>query len=175
MFPELNTDRFLLQQVLPGDQQFVFQGLSHPDVIAFYGVRYDSFEGTKKQMEWYQKIFHEGTGTPWKIVDKRSGEKLGVIVYYFYKPEHKKAEVGFWLLPQYWNKGVTSEVLKALIDYCQNEKDIHRLEAFVEERNVASSRVLEKLGFVYEGTMKECEIKDGKYISLLIYALLKAN
>jgi ribosomal-protein-alanine N-acetyltransferase len=67
---------------------------------------------------------------------------------------------------------VTTEVLKTVIEYCKEEKDIHRLEAFVEEGNIASSKVLEKLGFVYEGTMKDCEIKNEKYISLLIYALI---
>ena len=67
---------------------------------------------------------------------------------------------------------MTTEVLKTVIEYCQKEKNIHRLEAFVEEGNIASSKVLEKLGFVYEGTMKDCEIKNGKYISLLIYALI---
>jgi len=97
------------------------------------------------------------------------------VAYYYHKAEHKKAEVGFWLFPQFWSKGVTTEVLKKVIEYCQREKDIHRLEAFVEEGNVASSVVLEKLGFVYEGTMKECEIKNGKYISLLIYALINVN
>jgi len=172
MLTELSTERFLLQRIQPDDQQFIFEGLSHPDIIPFYGVRYDSFEDTKKQMEWYEKSYRDGTGGPWKIVDKITGEKIGVVAYYYHKAEHKKAEVGFWLLPEYWNKGVTTEVLKAVIEYCRKEKDIHRLEAFVEEGNIASSKVLEKLGFVYEGTMKDCEIKNGKYISLLIYALL---
>ena len=51
MFPTLTTVRFLLQQVLPEDQQFVFEGLSHPDIIRFYGVRFDSFEAAGKQMD----------------------------------------------------------------------------------------------------------------------------
>ena len=175
MWPELKTERLLLQQVLPEDQQFIFEGLSHPEVIPFFGVRYDSFEATAKQMEWYAKAYEEGTGGPWKILDKASGEKMGVVAYYFYKAEHKKAEVGFWIFPQYWNKGFISEALKAVINYCQTEKRIHRLEAFVEEGNAASSKVLEKAGFQYEGTMRDCEIKDGRYISLHVYALLSGE
>jgi len=172
MFPTLTTERFLLQQVLPEDQQFIFEGLSHPQIIPFFGVRYDSFEATKKQMDWYEKSYKDGTGGPWKIIDKITGEKKGVVAWYFFKPDHKKAEVGFWVFPQFWNQGIASEVLRPVIEYCQKEKDIHRLEAFVEEGNHASCRVLEKLGFAYEGTMKECEFKDGNYINLLIYALL---
>src|SRR5436190_9017288 len=174
MFLELATQRFLLQQVLPEDQQFIFEGLSHPDVIPFYGVRYDTLEATTKQMEWYEKSYNDGTGGPWKIIGKATGEKIGVIAYYFHKLEHKKAEVGFWIFPQYWNKGIATEVLKAVIDYCQQQKDIHRLEAFVEEGNAASSKVLEKVGFIYEGTMRDCEIKNGKFVSLLIYALVSS-
>lgn len=172
MFPELTTERFLLAQILPEDQPFIFQGLSHPDVIPFYGVQYRSLEETGLQMEWYEKMWVEGWGLPWKIVDKVSGEKIGVISVYHHKPEHNKAEVGFWLLPAYWNKGVTLEALKAAIDYWQSQKKLHRLEAFVEQGNTASSKLLEKAGFQYEGTMRDCERKNGNYISLLVYAMI---
>lgn len=172
MFPELTTERLLLQQVIPDDQQFIFEGLSHPEVIPFYGVRYSSFEATKAQMDWYNELFENGTGISWKIVNRQTLEKMGDISIYLYKPEHKKAEIGFWLLPQYWNKGYASEAMAAAIQYWKVEKDLHRLEGFVEEGNTASSKLLEKAGFQYEGKMKDCEIKNGNYISLLIYALI---
>ena len=172
MFPEINTQRLLLKQIVHDDQQFIFKGLSHPDVIPFYGVQYDSFESTKTQMDWYNKMLQVETGISWKIVDKRSSESMGVISIYYYKSEHNKAEVGFWILPQYWEKGFASEALKAAIDFWKNEKKLHRLEGFVEKGNTASSKLLEKAGFQYEGTMRDCEIKNGKYISLHVYALI---
>ena len=172
MFPELTTERLLLTQNLPGDQQFVFEGLSHPDVIPFYGVRYDSFEATKAQMDWYDSLLKEDSGVAWKIVDKKTKSNLGEICVYFYKPAHNKAEIGFWLLPQYWNRGYASEAMKAVIDHWKVTRKLHRLEGFVEEGNTASSRLLEKAGFSYEGTMRDCEFKNGKYISLLIYGLI---
>jgi [ribosomal protein S5]-alanine N-acetyltransferase len=172
MFPLLSTERLLLQPIVPDDQPFIFEGLSHPDVIPFYGVRYTSLEETGRQMDWYATLYREETGVAWKIVDKKSGCKMGVIAYYFYKPEHRKAEIGFWLLPQFWNNGIISEALSSAVAYCKTEKRIHRLEAFVEEGNSASSRVLEKAGFAFEGKMQDCEIKGGSFISLLVYALL---
>ncbi|MFN2439063.1 MAG: GNAT family N-acetyltransferase [Chitinophagaceae bacterium] len=172
MFPELNTKRLLLQQIKPEDQQFIFEGLSHPDVIPFYGVRYGSFEATKVQMNWYYKMFEEGSGISWKIVEKLTNKKLGVISIYFYKPEYNKAEIGFWLLPQFWHKGFATEALREAVSYWKTEKKLHRLEGFVEQGNRASIRFLEKAGFAHEGTMRDCEIKNGKYISLLIYALI---
>jgi ribosomal-protein-alanine N-acetyltransferase len=172
MFPQLTTENLLLRQIIPADQQFIFEGLSHPEVISFYGVQYSSYEATGAQMEWYRKMWTEGSDIPWKIVAKSSGEDAGVISVYNYKQEHNKAEVGFWLLPSCWNKGIASEALKAVIGYWQTAKKINRLEAFVEEDNNASAKLLEKMGFAYEGTMRDCEIKNGRYISLLIYALL---
>lgn len=126
-------------------------------------------------MDWYAKAYEEGTGGPWKIIEKTSGKRIGIVAFYYYEPEHRKAEVGFRLFPEYWNKGLMTEALKAVIHYCRAEKGIHRLEAFVEERNGAGSRVLEKAGFAYEGTMRDCERKDGRYITLLIYALLSGE
>lgn len=172
MVPELSTERLLLQEITPDDQQFVFEGLSHPEVIPFYGVRYNSFEATGAQMDWYKQMVKDGSGIPWKMVDRKTGEKMGVVAVYFYKPEHNKAEIGFWLLPKYWNKGFALEALMAVVSYWKIEKGLHRLEGFVEEGNAASSKLLEKAGFQYEGTMQECEIKNGQYLSLRIYALL---
>lgn len=172
MCPFLSTERLFLQPIEPDDQPFIFEGLSHPEVIPFYGVHYSTLEEANRQMDWYAAIYKEKTGVAWKIVDKKSGYKIGVIAFYFLKPQHRKAEVGFWLLPQFWNNGLISEALVLVVAYCKNEMGIHRLEAFVEEGNSASSRVLEKAGFAFEGTMKDCEIKGDRFISLLVYALL---
>ena len=79
MFPELTSARFLLQQIVRDDQAFVFEGLSHPQVIPFYGVWYDSFEDTGSQMDFYDDQWKEGTGCYWKIVDRETGERVGVI------------------------------------------------------------------------------------------------
>lgn len=171
----MTTERLLLKKIVPQDQQFIFEGLSHPDVIRFYGVSYTTFEKTAIQMKWYAFLLKEGTGIPWKIVNKQTGERMGVISVYLHKPEHNKAELGFWLLPQYWKQGFALEALKAVLHYWKTEKGLHRLEAFVDKGNAASSRLLEKAGFRYEGTMHDCELKNGEYISLLIYALLFEN
>ena len=47
---------------------------------------------------------------------------------------------------------------------------LKRIEAEVETENGMSKRVLKKLQFAHEGTKKDCEIKNGQYISLDIYA-----
>ena len=155
--------------MVPEDHQFIFEGLSHPQVIPYYGVRYESLEASAAQMLWYAEIQNQGTGLSWIIADKKSGAPMGDISVYHYSAEHNKAEVGFWLLPQYWENGYAREALALVMVFWTKEKGLHRMEAFVEPENLASCRLLEKAGFIREGLMRDCEFKNGRYISLVIY------
>lgn len=87
--------------------------------------------------------------------------------------EHKKAEIGFWLLPEFWSRGYVSEAVTAIMKYAFSSMDLHRIEAYVEVGNENSVKVLKTLGFLHEGRMRECEIKNVNYISVDIYAKLK--
>lgn len=92
-----------------------------------------------------------------------------------YQKQHNRAEIGYWLLPRYWGSGIVAEALVAMVDYLFREWGLHRIEAVVEAGNSNSSRVLERAGFVYEGTLRDCEIKGGQYISLLMFSLLSTD
>lgn len=172
MFPFLETERYLLQEIKPEDQQFIYEGLSHPEIIPFYGISYSSYDETTAQMTFYKELTENGNGAWWKIVDKTTTENIGAVGYNNYHEAHKKAEIGYWLLPRFWKKGIISEVLPSVIHYLQENIGIHRIESLIEEGNEASCRIMEKLGFGYEGKMRDCEIKNGKYISLHIYSLI---
>lgn len=175
MFPQLETSRLLLTHFQPEDQEFVFEALSHPEVIRHYGVNYASLEATRVQMEWFNKLFTEKTGIWWKIVDKASKEPLGGIGMNNYQEQHQKTEIGYWLLRDHWGQGIISEALGVMLDYLFREWKLHRIEAVVEKGNDKSARVLEKAGFVYEGTMRDCEVKNGSYISLHMFSLLATD
>ena len=172
MFPELHTKRFLLKRIVPEDQAFIFKGLSHPGVIPFYGVQYKTFEETNEQMKYYDGLLKEKTGIWWKIVDRDTADPLGACGMNYYNVIHEKAEIGYWLLPEYWKKGIMPEVMPVMIGHLFNHWKLHRLEAVIEDGNDTSIRLAEKLGFQFEGKLREAEIKNGKRISLLMYSLL---
>lgn len=175
MFPELHTKRFLLKRILPEDQIFIFKGLSHPEVIPFYGVKYKTFEETKDQMNFYDSLWREKTGIWWKIVDRDTAESLGACGMNYYQSAHEKAEIGYWLLPQYWKKGIMPEVIPVMTGHLFSHWRLHRLEAVIEEGNDSSIGLAEKLGFQFEGMMRDAEIKNGKRICLLMYSLLATD
>lgn len=170
-FPTLHTERLLLREIADADIEKVFEGLSHPDVIKHYGVSFTTLEAAKEQMDWYAGMIKEDAGRCWAIC---STENIfyGVITLPFWKKEHRKAELGYWLLPEYWRMGIITEAAAKVIDYAFTEMNLHRIMAEVEDDNAGSIATLKKLGFVYEGTQRECEIKEGRFLNLEMYALL---
>jgi len=55
------------------------------------------------------------------------------------------------------------------------ELGLHRIEGFVDSENIKCKSALEKINFTYEGTMRECEVKNGKQISVDIYSILRTD
>lgn len=172
MSPEIKTKRLLLRPFQPDDLENVFRGLSHPDIIPYYGVRYDSLDATKAQMEFFFDLEKNGTGMWWAICSLDNSIFYGAGGLNSLSKEHKKAEIGFWLLPEYWGKGILSEAMPLISSYGFNQLRLHRIEGFVESKNENCKNAMKKSSFKQEGTMVDCEIKDGHFISLDIFALL---
>ena len=84
--------------------------------------------------------------------------------------ERVSAEIGYWLGEAFWGRGIMSEVLAAVTAYAIRTHGLTRVYALPFEGNVASTRVLEKAGYVCEGRMKRSAIKDGRVIDQLLYA-----
>ncbi|MNT83473.1 Ribosomal-protein-serine acetyltransferase [compost metagenome] len=81
--------------------------------------------------------------------------------------------MGYWLLPEYWGQGVMQECVPAIIDHLFTKTRLHRIEANVESENESSKKLLLRNGFSHEGTFKESEWKNGRYITIEYYARLK--
>jgi ribosomal-protein-alanine N-acetyltransferase len=175
MSPSFHTTRLLLRPFEESDLDNVYLGLSHPKVIKYYGVHYLSRESAKTQMTWFQELERNGTGMWWAVCSPDNAVFYGAGGLNGLNAVHKKAEIGFWLLPEYWGGGIMKEILPLIIEYGFNTMGLHRIEGLVETGNLNCKRALESLDFVHEGTMRECEIKNGQWISLDLYASINRN
>ena len=164
----LQSERLLLRSFTEADLENVYRGLSHPDVIRHYGVSYDSREATREQMAW----FAAPAQCWWAICSAEDGTFYGAGGLNDVSAEHRKAEIGLWLLPDHWGRGIMGEALPLICDHGFTRLGLHRIEGFVESGNANCKRALAKLDFVHEGKMRECEVKDGALISVDIYARL---
>ena len=85
------------------------------------------------------------------------------------------AELGYYIAEEYWGKGIMTEAVKQICEYVFANSDIIRIYAEPFAYNIASCRVLEKVGFQYEGTLRSNAVKNGKVIDMEMYSLLKAE
>lgn len=83
------------------------------------------------------------------------------------------AELGYYIAEEYWGKGIMTEAVKQICAYVFAKSDIIRIYAEPFAYNIASCRVLEKVGFQYEGTLRSNVVKNGKVIDMEMYSLLK--
>jgi len=174
-FPIIKTERLLLRQFKESDLENVFKGLSHPDIIKYYGVSYPSLESTKEQMDFFAGLEKNETGIWWAICSPENKTFYGAGGLNSLNKEHRKAEIGFWLLTDFWGKGLMTEAMPLICNYGFENLGLHRIEGLVETNNINCKRAMAKLAFEHEGTMKDCEIKNGKFISLDIYAKIKST
>ena len=85
------------------------------------------------------------------------------------------AEIGYYIAEEYWAKGLMTEAVKQICSYIFDKSNIVRIYAEPFSYNKASCRVLEKAGFLYEGTLRSNAIKNGKTIDMLMYSRLKTD
>ena len=88
---------------------------------------------------------------------------------------NRKAELSLFIHPDYQGKKIGSRILEALIGHAFMHLNLHRLEAEIIEYNPAAIRLVEKMGFVNEGRLREARYFDGKYYDILRYGLLKSE
>jgi ribosomal-protein-alanine N-acetyltransferase len=111
---------------------------------------------------------------PTKFCIEIGGEVSGGIGLEFGADVHRHtAQFGYWLGEPFWGQGIMTEVVGAFTDYCFRNFALHRLYAEIFSNNRASTRVLEKNGFIFEGRLKNNVFKNGEMLDSLVYARTK--
>jgi RimJ/RimL family protein N-acetyltransferase len=108
------------------------------------------------------------------IIEKKDGNKIGFIThFYVLHIAGRQLEIGYSLVPSERGKGYCSEAAKIMLDYLFLSKEIMRIQAHTDPRNVASQKVLEKAGFKKEGTLRKNFFMRGEWRDALLYSILR--
>ena len=121
---------------------------------------------------WLEMVVGQKPATNFAI--DVAGEAVGGIGFTVqYDVARRSAQIGYWLGEEFWGRGIATEALIAVTDHAFSNYDVCRLYAHVFDWNRASSRVLEKAGYEFEGRMKKSVTKDGQTIDQLMYAKVR--
>jgi len=86
-----------------------------------------------------------------------------------------EAEIGYWIGKPFWNKGITTQALRQMVEYVFDQFDLEIIFATVFIHNRPSMRVLTKSGFIFEHIVTDGYVKQGKPIDLHYYKLTKRH
>ncbi len=90
-------------------------------------------------------------------------------------PQHKNAELGYWLGVPYWGKGYATEAAHEMLRYGFEDLRLHRIFASHFKNNPLSGRILKKLGMHYEGCQREHVRKWAQFIDSELYGMLRRD
>jgi ribosomal-protein-alanine N-acetyltransferase len=113
-------------------------------------------------------------GTILRLAIERNADAafLGECLLFNFNRDSRRAEIGYSLLPAHWRQGYIREALPAVIDHAFGPLALNRLEADIDPANIASARVLERMGFTPEGRLRERWIVRGEPWDSVLYGLL---
>ncbi len=107
------------------------------------------------------------------VVARTSDALIGRCGLGISRPEHREASVWYELHPAQWGRGYAGEAVAALLDFAFTTLGLHRVWADCDPRNTASCRVVERLGLVREGLLRENYFLKGEWCDAAIYGILE--
>lgn len=131
----------------------------------YMGKYQDAMTKTQAELE---KIMLENT--IFYIIEKKGGVKIGHISSWMIG---RTTELGFALISSERGKGYGTEAIQLMAGHLFLTKNVVRIQATTDVRNVASQRALEKAGFAKEGTMRKYFYAKGKYRDHFLYSVLR--
>ncbi len=167
----IDLERFYLRRFTAADLEKMIELESDPDVMKFTPSRIPiPINVSKKRLEdLIDKEATYGNLGIWAAEFKKTGEFLGWFM--LLKREHELVELGFMIVKRYWGEGFTTEVARGLIEYGIGSLKLSGLSAKTTENNLASQKVLQKLGFIFEKKESFFDPVLKHEISVLHYAL----
>ena len=134
-----------------------------------------TLDEAREKMRSILELIESRNGIAWDIELKESGKQIGEISFWRIIKDHYRAEIGYALLPGYWQKEYMAEAARCVIDCGFYSLGIHSIEANVNPENEASIRLLEKMGFTREAYFRENYFYNGKFLDSAIYCLVNKS
>lgn len=175
---KLETERLILRRFKKEDADAMYENwASDSEVTKFLTwPAHESPEVSLGIIEDWIKQYSDNSYYQWAIVLKENGdEPIGSISAVSVKEEISSVQIGYCIGKKWWHKGITSEALKAVMDYFFDVVGVNRIEARHDPKNPNSGKVMKKCGMKYEGTLRSADWNNQGICDACYYALLKSE
>ena len=173
-FPVLETERLLLRRITKKDADDIFTFRKEPEVMKYIGKpNAKSVKEVKDLIKRMDDGIKSNANIAWGITLKNKDIVIGTIGYHTVEKEHYRAEIGYMLHPDFWNKKLAGEAIKAVIDFGFKTMNLHSIEAKLDAANIASKKLLVSQGFEKEAYFKENFFFEGKFVDTEVCSLIR--
>jgi ribosomal-protein-alanine N-acetyltransferase len=175
---ELHTARLLLRELSSADLAVIHHLHSLPEVDKFNTLGIPATLETTEHLltDWLaQARVVPRSSYIFAAQEAVSQEFVGLMALNLGKASFKNAEVWYKVLPAYWGQGLTTEAVKALLNFGFDHLQLHRIEAGCAVENRASIRVLEKVGMTREGRKRQVLPIRGAWVDNYFFAILATD
>ena len=170
-FPILETGRLRLRKITLDDAPDIFVLRTNAEAMKY--INKPRLNTIDDAIELINKM-NEPVRINWGITLKNENKVIGTIGYHRVEKEHYRAEIGYMLLPQFWNTGLMTEAITRVIDFGFNKMNLHSIEAIINPGNTVSRKLLQKFNFSKEAYFRENFFFDGKFLDSEVYSLVKS-
>ena len=171
--PTLETERLLLRAMKISDAEDMYSYARRTDVTEYLlWSPHQSFFYTKDYLQYIESRYSVGDFYDWAVVEKSSNRMIGTCGFTSIDLSNGCGEIGYVLNPIFHGKGYATEAAEKVLDFGFNTLELHRIEVRFMEKNLASRRVAEKLGMVFEGWKREAIFSKGKHQTVGVCAIL---
>ncbi len=136
---------------------------------------YSTREEVRDLLTKYINSYEENDYYRWAIILKETGECIGQIAYFLVDNKNHFAEIEYCIGSAFQRRGYATEATKAVIRYGFEKMHLHKVQICTKEINVASKRVIEKCGFIYEGMLRDYFYMEGEYVGRLYFSMLDSE
>lgn len=173
--PTLETKRLILRPISKEDITFIYELFKRPETNEY--SQYPNVSSKKEAEKLYEDFMKPGKPSRFRLIIelKGKGVPVGTIGLHDYSEKHKRAEIGYDLLQEYWGNGFTTEAVKEIVRYSFINLCLRRLEATVNPENLASIRILTKNKFRYEGRLRKKFFYRGSWHDELLYGIIRED
>jgi len=174
----LETDRLILRRYVKEDAAAMYKNWASDKEVTKYLTwpPHSSLEVSQRVIEDWMGQYSNENYYHWAIVWKDGGdEPIGDIAVVEMKEYISMVHIGYCIGRAWWKKGITSEALKAVMDFLFDVVGVNRIEARHDPRNPNSGRVMKKCGMKYEGTLRSFDWNNQGICDACYYALLKSE
>ena len=171
----IETERLILRRFKVEDAEAMYRNWASDEEVTKFLTwpPHSSVEITKDILKNWINDYKNKDSYNWAITIKENGdEPIGSIGVVDSNERINMVHIGYCISKKWWNKGITSEALKALIKYFFKEVGVNRVESRHDPNNPNSGKVMIKCGMKYEGTMRQADINNQGICDYSMYGIL---